>query len=141
MVEFNKILIVPNNVGIYINCNVPSLSYFKDVYIDNTAIVAGPYESKGPMEMYFDKKYDDLRIGMQSFEKAEMKMMDDAIKIILKKTKYTIDSIGCVFSGDLINQNIITNLYKLHQHHAMYLLKGRHKRTRINGNLILEINI
>ena len=83
-----------------------SIIEFKDVYIDNTAIVAGPYESKGPMEMYFDKKYDALRIGMQSFEKAEMKMMDDAIKIILKKTKYTIDSIGCVFSGDLINQNI-----------------------------------
>lgn len=38
MVEFNKILIIPNNVGIYINCNVSSLSYFKDVYIDKIVI-------------------------------------------------------------------------------------------------------
>lgn len=86
-----------------------SIIEFKDVYIDNTATVAGPYEAKGPMEIYFDKKYNDLRIGMQSFEKAEMKMMDDVIKIIFKKTQYNIESIGCTFSGDLINQNIITN--------------------------------
>lgn len=86
-----------------------SVIEFKDVYIECTATVAGPYESKGPMEIYFDKKYKDLRIDMQSFEKAEMKMMDDVIKIILKKSQYSIEAIGSTFSGDLINQNIITN--------------------------------
>ena len=33
---------------------------FKNVYINETATVTGPYESKGPFEKYFDLCYKDL---------------------------------------------------------------------------------
>ena len=30
---------------------------FKNVYVDDTATVAGPYEAMGPLSNYFDKRY------------------------------------------------------------------------------------
>ena len=27
---------------------------FKNVYLENTATIAGPYEAKGPLKKYFD---------------------------------------------------------------------------------------
>ena len=45
-------------------------TYYKNVYIDDTATVCGPYEKKGPLRRYFDKCKDDLYIGEDSYEKA-----------------------------------------------------------------------
>ena len=33
---------------------------YKNVYINNTATITGPYEAKGPLSKYFDKSYNDL---------------------------------------------------------------------------------
>lgn len=38
MVEFNKLIIIPYNKGIYIDCSVLDMSYFKNVYIDKIVI-------------------------------------------------------------------------------------------------------
>lgn len=38
MIEFKSLLIPPHNRGIYINCEVLDMSYFKDVYIDKIEI-------------------------------------------------------------------------------------------------------
>lgn len=38
MVEFKKLLVIPFGQGIYIECNVLDLPYFKDVYIDEIYI-------------------------------------------------------------------------------------------------------
>ena len=78
--------------------------YYKNVYINNTSTVVGPYEKKGPLNGYFDKKYDDLYIGEKSFEKGEIKLVRDSLVILLKKiglTKYDID---LVIGSDLLNQ-------------------------------------
>ena len=49
---------------------------FKNVYVDNTATVSGPYEAKGPLSSYFDKRYKkDLYCGEKSFEQAEVKLL------------------------------------------------------------------
>lgn len=82
---------------------------FKDVYIDTTAVCAGNEEANGPFKSYFDKTYKDLRMKHKSFEKAEMKMLDDAIKMALKKTKINEHDIKFAISGDLSNQNVISN--------------------------------
>ena len=78
---------------------------FRNVYLDNTSTVCGPYEAKGPLSKNFDKKYiDDLYCKEKSFEKAEIRLLEDSIKILLKKTKLTSKDIDLVIAGDLLNQ-------------------------------------
>lgn len=86
-----------------------ALIEFNNVYIDTTAVCAGPEEAEGPFISYFDKIYRNLRIKQKSFEQAEMKMLDDVIKISLKKTRIPESKIKYAISGDLINQNVISN--------------------------------
>ena len=78
---------------------------FRNVYLDNVSTVCGPYEAKGPLSKNFDKKYiDDLYCKEKSFEKAEIRLLEDSIKILLKKTKLTSKDIDLVIAGDLLNQ-------------------------------------
>lgn len=78
---------------------------FRNVYLDNASTVCGPYEAKGPLSKNFDKKYtDDLYCKENSFEKAEIRLLEDSIKILLKKTKLTSKDIDLVIAGDLLNQ-------------------------------------
>ena len=78
---------------------------FKNVYVDNTATVAGPYEAKGPLSNYFDKRYKkDLYCGEKSFEQAEVKLLEDSLKLVLKKSNLKESDIDIVIAGDLLNQ-------------------------------------
>ena len=78
---------------------------FRNVYIDNVTTVCGPYEAKGSLSKNFDKKYiDNLYACEKSFEKAEIRLLEDSIKILLKKTKLTSKDIDLVIAGDLLNQ-------------------------------------
>ena len=78
---------------------------YKNVYIKNTATIAGIYESNGPLKKYFDKCYTkDLYFGTNSWEKAEIKILNDTIKLLLKKEKLTDKNIDLIISGDLQNQ-------------------------------------
>lgn len=78
---------------------------FRNVYLDNASTVCGPYEAKGPLSKNFDKKYTrDLYCKERSFEKAEIRLLEDSIKILLKKIKLTPKDIDLVISGDLLNQ-------------------------------------
>ena len=83
---------------------------YKNVYVDSSATVVGPYEAKGPLGSLFDKSYNDLYFGESSFEKAEIKISKDSIKEVLKKSKKTIDDIDLFIAGDLMNQ-ISTSTY------------------------------
>ena len=77
---------------------------YKNVYLQNTATVCGPYEKNGPLKKYFDKSYDDLYFGEDSWEKAEIKLVRDALVMILKKSGYEKEEIDLVIGGDLLNQ-------------------------------------
>ena len=78
--------------------------FYNNVYIKDTATVVGPYEKKGPLGKYFDKAYEDLYMGEDSFEKGEIKLVKDALNLILKKTNTKKDNIDLVIGGDLLNQ-------------------------------------
>ena len=78
--------------------------YFKNTYIDECSTVCGPYEKMGPLRRYFDKSYKDLYFGEDSWEKAEIKLVKDALVMILKKSGYKKDEIDLVIGGDLLNQ-------------------------------------
>ena len=77
---------------------------FDNVYIEECATVCGAYEKKGPLKKYFDKTYDDLYFGEDSFEKAEIKLVKDSLVMLLKKSGYKKEEIDLVIGGDLLNQ-------------------------------------
>ena len=77
---------------------------YKNVYIKDTATVCGPYEKNGPLKKYFDKSYNDLYFGEKSFEKAEIKLVKDALVLLLKKTGMKKEDIELTIGGDLLNQ-------------------------------------
>ena len=83
---------------------------YKNVYIKETSTVAGIYEEDGPLKKYFDKLYsDDFYFGEQSFEKAEIKLLKDAVNILLSKTNLNDKDIDLLISGDLLNQIVASN--------------------------------
>ena len=77
---------------------------YKNVYIDDTATICGPYEKSGPLKNFFDKTYNDLYFGESSWEKAEIKLVKDSLVMIMKKTGYSKEDIDLVIGGDLLNQ-------------------------------------
>ncbi len=78
--------------------------HYHNVYLEDTATVAGPYEKKGPLRNYFDKTYDDFYFGQDSFEKAEIKSMKDSFVLLMKKCGIKKEDIDVVIGGDLLNQ-------------------------------------
>ena len=59
---------------------------FNEVYLNSTATVTGPYENEGPLKGKFDKSYEDLYNGEKSWEKAEIKLFEESIDILLNKS-------------------------------------------------------
>lgn len=78
---------------------------YNNVYIEDTYTICGNYENDGPLSKYFDKKYEkNLYFGEKSWEKAEVHMLKEANKNIIKKNKLKDDNIDLLISGDLQNQ-------------------------------------
>lgn len=90
-----------------------------NVYIEDTALVAGPLEKEGPLKEYFDKTYDDYNLD-ESLELSEVKMNKDVLDIILKKTGKEEKDIDFIVSGDLSNQLCATS-YALKDLNRPYL--------------------
>ena len=76
----------------------------KNVFVEETSTVAGPYEAKGPLKKYFDKTFDNLYNGEKSWEMAEAKVLEESIGLVLKKAKKDKEDIDVIISGDLMNQ-------------------------------------
>ena len=68
--------------------------------------IVGPKEKSGPLCSFFDTVLDDVYYGEETFEKAESKLIKQAVQNILQKTNVTIDKIDYMFAGDLLNQCI-----------------------------------
>ena len=77
---------------------------YNNVYVTECATVAGPCEKDGPLGNKFDKTYNDLYIGEKSFESAEVRLMEESIELLLKKSKKIIKDIDLIVAGDLLNQ-------------------------------------
>ena len=78
--------------------------FYNNVFLEDTVTLAGPYEKEGPLYKYFDKTYNNFYFGEKSFEKAEIKLIHDALTMILKKVGIYKDSVDVVIGGDLLNQ-------------------------------------
>ena len=74
--------------------------------IISSAAVGGPFEAKGALADDFDLLHEDIRLGQESFEKAEKKLLEQSFEIAIKKAGHKKEDIQFVISGDLENQII-----------------------------------
>lgn len=92
---------------------------FNNVYVKNTALTAGMLEKDGKMKEYYDKTYDTYNID-KSLELSEVKMLNDAIDILLNKEKIKKDKIDLFVGGDLLNQ-ICSSSYSVSKYDRPFL--------------------
>lgn len=82
---------------------------YNNVYLNETALVAGPYETNGPFSSYFDETYNEFYFNTNSWEDAESKLITDSVSILLNKTKLKKEDIDIHISSDLLNQLVASN--------------------------------
>lgn len=94
---------------------------YNKVYINDSYTIGGMYENDGPLSKYLDKTYKkDLYFGEKSWEKAEIKLLNEAILKIIKKGKYKETDIDVIISGDLQNQ-IASSNYSVREFNIPFL--------------------
>ena len=74
-----------------------------------SASVVSAEEGNGPLGERFDMVLPDDTWGEDSFEKAERKMFETAVRIALDKSKLDSAKLHCLLGGDLLNQIVTAN--------------------------------
>ena len=80
------------------------------MYFENTPriigrmSVVGVKESQGPVSRYFHRCETDDKMGEKTFERAEIRMFDTAVRGAIRDAKLTTDDVDLFISGDLLNQ-------------------------------------
>lgn len=74
-----------------------------------TGTIVGRRESEGPLAEYFDECISDGRYGEKTWEQAESKFHNTALNYALGKAGLSLSELGCILSGDLLNQCIASS--------------------------------
>ncbi len=82
--------------------------------------VVGPRESKGPLGSLFDLAYDDTLAKEVSWERAEARMLRQAVDIAIQKAGLADSDVDFLLSGDLLNQ-IVSSSYVAREHDIPYI--------------------
>ncbi|MGL6105432.1 stage V sporulation protein AD [Romboutsia sp.] len=72
--------------------------------IISAAAVVGPKEGEGPLKEYFDIIIDNDLYGEKSWEFAESKMVETAMRKAVDKCGKKLEDVNYLIGGDLINQ-------------------------------------
>ncbi len=80
---------------------------FKNVYLNDSVSIVGPYEQKGEIK-YFNT-INDFYDNEKTFEDAEIKMQKSVLDQILFKNNLNCNNIDLVVGGDLMNQITATS--------------------------------
>jgi len=83
-----------------------TIKFNTPVSILSASSIVGPKEAKGPLASYFDQCLEDEFWGEKTWEKAESKIIKEAVSTAISKSNLPVDSIDYCFSGDLLNQCI-----------------------------------
>ena len=83
-----------------------TIKFDTPISIIETASIVGPKESEGPLNKYFDKCLENEFWGEKSWEKAESKIIKEAVNLNITKSKIPNCDIDYCFAGDLLNQCI-----------------------------------
>lgn len=65
-----------------------------------------PEKPSGPLAKYFDQTLEDEFWGEKTWEKAESKIIKEAVNTVISKSGIPSTQIDCMFAGDLLNQCI-----------------------------------
>lgn len=68
------------------------------------AAVGGRKEAQGPLGAEFHQTFDDTKLGMDSWEKAEAQLQKEAVSLALEAAGQ--GQVDMIFAGDLLNQCI-----------------------------------
>ena len=77
--------------------------------IASWATIAGKKEGEGPLGSYFDRVIKDDLMGLESWEKAESRMLFDAVTLAIQKGNLQPSAMDVFFGGDLLNQIVSAN--------------------------------
>ena len=86
-----------------------TIKFDKPPTILETASIVGPKEAEGPLAKYFDTLLEDEFWGEKTWEKAESKLIKQAVNMAITKSGLPADSIDYCIAGDLLNQCISSN--------------------------------
>ena len=87
-----------------------TLMFKNPPFITAWASLVGPKEGEGPWGPYFDTVFADYLLDEESWEKAETKMLREAVKMALSKQGLQPADAELLLAGDLLNQ-IISSTY------------------------------
>ncbi len=75
----------------------------------SAASIVSKNEAEGPLGDRFDMVLPDDTWGEDSFEKAERRMFETAVRMALDKVKLDSGKLDCLLGGDLLNQIVTAN--------------------------------
>lgn len=81
----------------------------KPIGIVSYTSCGGPKEIEGPVGEFIDIPFVDDKSGEKSWEKAECKIFESAVRSVLDKSGLTENDISFMTGGDLLNQIISSN--------------------------------
>lgn len=81
-----------------------SLKLQSEVYILESASIAGTKEAEGPLGDLFDMVGENDKFGENTWEMAEAALQKEALTLALGKAKLTAKDMRYVFAGDLLGQ-------------------------------------
>ncbi|HHW17958.1 MAG TPA: stage V sporulation protein AD [Firmicutes bacterium] len=84
------------------------------------ASVVGPREGEGPLGRLFDMVYNDTLFQETSWEKAETRMLRQALDLALAKAGIDQTQVDFLLAGDLLNQ-IISSSYMAREYDIPYV--------------------
>ncbi len=87
-----------------------TIFFKKKPHIIGSYSIVGPKEGKGSLKNYFDYIMKDDLFGEKTYEKAERKMVEQAVMGAVCNAKLTPNDLQLFISGDLLNQ-IITSSF------------------------------
>ena len=85
-----------------------SIIFNNPVYVWEYASIVSKKEGEGPLGAYFDYIEEDELFGEKSWEKAESKMQQRLVNLLLTKANLEANNIRYLFAGDLLDQIIAT---------------------------------
>ncbi|WP_027719375.1 stage V sporulation protein AD [Desulfovirgula thermocuniculi] len=74
--------------------------------IISTATIVGGKEGQGPLGQTFDKVLEDNYYGEKSWEKAEQRMLEEAMQMAIERAGLQPQNVDFMLGGDLLNQII-----------------------------------
>ena len=81
-----------------------TLIFENEPYITGAYAIGGKKEGEGPLRDWFDECINDDTYGEQTWEKAESKMLKNAMLQAVKRAGKSEKDVGAMLSGDLLNQ-------------------------------------